>query len=87
VEVRYEAREQRLSCGAKQAPLRPLAGSIRLHLLVDRCSIEIYANGGRVYMPMGMHPEAQRRDLALFSRGGTAQVRQLRVCALRSIWT
>jgi sucrose-6-phosphate hydrolase SacC (GH32 family) len=61
-------------------------GNLRLHLLVDRSSIEIFANGGQLYMPMGIHPAAECGDLELFSRGGTAQVRMLRLCALRSIW-
>lgn len=83
--VVYEAQAQVLRCGEHQAPLRPLAGTVRLHLLVDRASIEIFANGGRVYMPMA-RPEAAKSGLALRSRGGVAQVRQLRRCALQSSW-
>jgi fructan beta-fructosidase len=84
-EVVYEARDGVLRCGAQAAPLAPMGGVVRLHLLVDRVSIEIFASGGRVYMPVGMRP-GEHRDLGLFSRGGTAQVRLLRRCALRSIW-
>ncbi len=86
VVVRYEAGGQLLSCGAKQAPLPPVAGGIRLHLLIDRTSVEIFANRGQVYMPMGIHPEAGRRGLELRCQGGRAQVRVLRLSALRSIW-
>ena len=86
LEVVYHAQEGRLSCGAQQAPLAPVGGCIHLHLLVDRTSVEIFANGGRVYLPMGLPPAAEGCDLVFFSRGGTAQVGVLRRCALRSSW-
>ncbi|MGH9447583.1 MAG: glycoside hydrolase family 32 protein, partial [Terriglobia bacterium] len=33
--------------GRQRAPLRPEQGSIRLHIFVDRCSVEVFGNGGR----------------------------------------
>ncbi|MCC7261873.1 MAG: GH32 C-terminal domain-containing protein, partial [Candidatus Latescibacteria bacterium] len=84
--VIYDGRAGLLRCGDQQAPLRPVAGAVRLHLLIDRVSIEIFANGGQVYMPMGRSPGERGEGLALHSRGGTAQVRVLRRCALRSSW-
>lgn len=84
VMVGYEAGAQVLRCGGLRAPLGPVAGGVGLHLLIDRASIEVFAKGGQVYMPVG--GRRQGRGLELRARGGTAQVGLLRRCALRSIW-
>ena len=40
-------------CKDSSAPLKIVDGRIQLEMLVDRLSIEIFGNHGRVYMPMG----------------------------------
>ena len=82
----YKVQEQQLVCQDKHASLAPRDGSIRLQLLVDRLSIEIFANEGEVYMPMGMKPAEENRSLSAISRGGNARVRALEVYELRSAW-
>ncbi|MFQ5810773.1 MAG: GH32 C-terminal domain-containing protein, partial [Armatimonadota bacterium] len=48
VPVTYDVGRRELSCRDKKAALGPSDGRIRLALLVDRMSIEIFANDGRV---------------------------------------
>jgi len=48
--VVYDVAAKRLTCQGKSAALELKDGKITLEILVDRMSIEIYANGGRVYM-------------------------------------
>jgi len=84
VPVTVDVAKQELSCEGCTAPLQPEGGAIRLELLVDRTSIEIYANGGRVYLPVGVILPAENRTLELFARGGTAAIRALEVWDLRS---
>jgi len=86
VPVVYDTEAQTLSCGDKSAPLAPVEGKIRLQLLVDRMSIEIFANNGRIYMPMGMHFDDFNRSLEVFAKSGDAEIKTLDVYTLRSAW-
>jgi len=86
VEVTYSAKDRELACLDKRAPLAPDAGKIRLQFLVDRTSIEIFANDGRVYMPMGIVLDDMNRSLAIHARGGAAQIASLEINELRSAW-
>ena len=74
VPVVYDVQKAELSCKGKAAPLRPVAGAIRLRVLRDRGSLEIFANDGRVAMSVGALFPPEDRSLALTSRGGTARV-------------
>jgi sucrose-6-phosphate hydrolase SacC (GH32 family) len=82
----YDAAAQTLSCRGMSASLKPVNGLLRLQLVVDRTSIEVFANDGAVYMPVGVIPSAQNRSLELQVRGGAARVKSLEVYELRSAW-
>jgi sucrose-6-phosphate hydrolase SacC (GH32 family) len=83
----YDAKERGLISGKSSARLEPSGGRIQLRILVDRTSIETFANNGEVYMPQDALPkEGQTKTLELFSEGGVAQVRSLAVRELKSIW-
>jgi fructan beta-fructosidase len=85
--VTYDTKEMAVTTGEKSARLAADDGRIRLRILVDRASIEVFANDGEVYMPMDALPEdGQAKTLELFTEGGTARVRSLAVRELESIW-
>jgi len=84
--VVFDAVENTLSCLGKKAPLAPVNGGIRLELLVDRNSVEIFANGGRVYMPIGRVFPEENKTLELFARGADSLVSSLVVYELNSAW-
>jgi fructan beta-fructosidase len=86
ISVAYDTGRQELACQGKTAPLKPADGIIRLELLVDRTSIEIFGNQGRIYMPIGVIPAEEDKSLRLYVRGGPAAVRSLEVCPLHSAW-
>ena len=86
VPVVYDAAGQRLICQDKTAPLKLQNGSIRLEILVDRMSIEIYANGGRVYMPIGVDLTGRPTRLGVTSEGGDMVIQNLDIFELRSAW-
>ena len=86
VPITYNARTQQLTCGDRTAALQPAAGTIKLRCLVDRTSIEIFANDGRVYMPMAVIPKDEDRSLAVFAKGGDAKLTELTVHTLKSAW-
>ena len=86
IPVVYNIQKQELSCQKKTAPLTPADGKIRLELLVDRTSIEIFGNDGRIYMPMGVVLADNSKSLEIFAKGGNTEVKSLEVYELRSVW-
>lgn len=85
VPVTYDVERNELTCLDKASKMEPVHGIIRLRVLVDRASIDIFGNGGAVYMPMGVMVP-QEGDVSLTSEGGDAHVRQLTVHTLKSAW-
>jgi fructan beta-fructosidase len=86
VTVSYDAKKQELSCEGNKAALRPVNGMIRLRLLVDRTSIDIFGNDGRLYMPVGVIVPRENRSLEVYARGGSARINVLEVHELTSAW-
>jgi len=86
VPVVYDVGKQALSCQGKTAPLKPAAGKIRLQILVDRTTIEIFGNDGRVYMPIGAVAKDDDKSLGVFTKGGNVKINALEVFEVRSIW-
>lgn len=86
VRVTYDAERQELSCAGCVAPLAPEGGKVRLRVLVDRTSVEVYANGGRVYMPVGIIVPEDNRAVGVFAAEGETRVLSLAVYELRSAW-
>lgn len=84
--VTYSAVREELSCGGCLTPLRPVNGRISLRVLVDRTTVEIFANGGARYMPVAAIAPPENRSLELFARGGQAEVVSLDVRQVNSIW-
>jgi sucrose-6-phosphate hydrolase SacC (GH32 family) len=54
--------------------------------LVDRVSIEIFANEGRIYMPIRAIPEPDERILEVFTKGGNIKISSLKIYELKSMW-
>jgi fructan beta-fructosidase len=75
-----------LACGQSKANLKPDNGKIRLRILVDRVSIEIFANDGNIYMPIRAYAVDGKKGLELFTKGGNTIISSLKVYQLKSIW-
>ncbi len=86
IPVVYNVRKQELSCQKKTAPLQPVDGKISIELLVDRTSIEIFGNDGRVYMPIGVILADNTKSLEIFTKGGNAEAEFLEIYELNSAW-
>ncbi len=85
-QVVYDAKAQQLEARGCKAPLKPEGGKVRLEILVDRTSVEVFANRGRIYMPVGVIPPDDNRSLDVFARGGAAKLLSLAVHELCSAW-
>jgi fructan beta-fructosidase len=86
VPINYDVRQQQLSCLDKTATLKPSDGNIRLEILVDRTSIEIFGNGGRIYMPIGVILAGNSKPLEIVTKGGDTEIKSLEIFDLSSIW-
>ena len=84
--VSYDVAKQAITCAGKTAPLRCPGRKLSLRVLVDRTSIEIFANDGEVYMPIGKIHADDNRSLRAYARGGDAGLDELTVWELRSAW-
>jgi sucrose-6-phosphate hydrolase SacC (GH32 family) len=62
------------------------ANRVKVRILVDRSSIEVFGNDGEVLMPACFLPKDDDRSLAMYAAGGTARVASLRVYKLKSAW-
>ncbi|MCU1574764.1 MAG: glycosyl hydrolase family 32 [Micrococcaceae bacterium] len=61
------------------APLRATAGSYRLTIFVDRCSIEVFAQDGQVTMSELIFPAETSTELSVYAIGGTVTMNTLQV--------
>jgi len=87
VPVTYVPATQRISCNGDTQPLAPINGAISLEIICDRQTIEIFGNGGQLYMPIaGAGFNATNNVLSLTSQGATTAFSNLTVYKLRSIW-
>lgn len=69
------------------APLEADAeGVVRLRILVDRSSVEVFDHTGRIAITDQVFPARSSDDIELFSTGGTAELTDLRVWHLKSSW-
>jgi sucrose-6-phosphate hydrolase SacC (GH32 family) len=82
----YDVEKGEIACSGKSAPLSPIKGRVRLRLLVDRGSVEVFGNDGFVALSIGIRPHKDNRSVGLWARGGTAEVRALEVAELESSW-
>jgi fructan beta-fructosidase len=83
-EITYSFAEQNVTCLGKSAPLPAVAGIIKLHILVDRTSIEIFGNEGEISMSFCFCPEDQDQSFALSSECTSITLHHLDIYELAS---
>ena len=84
--ITYDADTETLSSCGTATRLPPVDGALRLRVLLDRTSIEVFANDGRVYIPRVVFPEDGNRSIGISCTGGSTAATSLRVHELRSSW-
>jgi sucrose-6-phosphate hydrolase SacC (GH32 family) len=79
-------KERRLFNGQQSVgiPLQPRR--LKLRILVDRTSVEVFANDGEWVMPCCFVPKPDDHSLAIFAEGGRARIVSLRIHPVKSIW-
>ncbi len=87
VPVVYDAKGGQVSWHGQTAPLKPRKdGAVRLRILADRGSVEVFGNDGQVALSAGVLVPADKRSLILSAKGGEAKVDSLVVHVLKSAW-
>jgi sucrose-6-phosphate hydrolase SacC (GH32 family) len=84
--VVYDVKKKLVIFLGKTANLEPVDGKVKLQILVDRSSIEVIGNDGKMSMSSCFLPPSDNKKLALGAKGGTAQVKSLEVWELKSAW-
>jgi fructan beta-fructosidase len=74
--------------GTHYAPLNMVQKkNINLHVILDRCNIEVFANNGEVVITDLIFPEGQEVKIQLFSVGGEVIAKSLELFTLKSVWS
>jgi sucrose-6-phosphate hydrolase SacC (GH32 family) len=84
--IRFSPDNCALECLGRTAVVKPISGKIKLTVLVDRASIEIFANDGDVSMSFCYTPSADNRSYALRAVSTPVAVTALEVNDLCSSW-
>jgi fructan beta-fructosidase len=72
--------------GVQRAPLAARDGRIKLRILVDWSSVEVFADHGQAVITDQIFPDAGSDGIELFADGGSARLERLRIQPLRSSW-
>jgi sucrose-6-phosphate hydrolase SacC (GH32 family) len=84
--VRYDHKKNTLTCLGRTVPLTPENGRIKLQILVDRTSLEVFGNDGLVVLTSCFLPADENKNISLTTGSGAAKVISAHVYTLHSIW-
>lgn len=85
-EILYSVKRGVLSCMGKEVPLPPIDGKIQIEILLDRSSVEIFANKGIAVMTSCLFEPEDNLDLELFTIGGELMVDKLDIYPVKTVW-
>jgi sucrose-6-phosphate hydrolase SacC (GH32 family) len=74
VDRSYSGQQAPGFAAAQVLTLSPRAGIVDLHILVDRSSVEVFADGGRVVFTNQIFPDPASQGIELFAEGGAVQI-------------
>ena len=86
IPVTYDTEDQKLTVGTIRVKVPLDDGKLAFTLYRDTTSFELFANDGRVYLPVPVIPEAQNTGSGVRVQGGDAKFSRLEVRELGSIW-
>jgi fructan beta-fructosidase len=68
-----------------KGPLKNRTGSTKLHIFVDRCSVEVFGNDGETTISSKIYPSPSSLGIELFASNGEVKVRSLELWELESL--
>lgn len=85
-EVIFDATKNTLVYRDVSAPLAPKNGRIQIDILLDRGSVEIFSNRGRVALSVGALAAPDNQSVSIRAEGGIARIVDIELQGLRSVW-
>ncbi len=85
-EILYNVQRGTLSVLGCTVPLATIGDKLKLEILLDRTSIEVFANDGELVISNYFTPNEKALDLLLFTNGGELGIDNLDVYKMESIW-
>ena len=85
-EIRYDATKNTLNCQGMVANLPPEDGKIKLEILIDRTSIEVFANDGKAVFSCCFVPDEKGNQLYLYNTGGELLIEKLDIYSIESMY-
>lgn len=86
IEVLYNVKRGTLSVLGCTVPLPTINNKIKLEILLDRSSLEIFANDGQAVVSNCITPSEKALDVLLFTNGGELGVDKIDVYKMESVW-
>ncbi|HKJ78959.1 MAG TPA: GH32 C-terminal domain-containing protein, partial [Prolixibacteraceae bacterium] len=85
-EVVYNVKRGTLTVLNSTLPLMPIDNKIYLEILLDRSSVEIFANNGQAVISNCFTPVENATGIKLFTIGGELGVKNLTIHKIESVW-
>ncbi|MHB9019801.1 MAG: glycoside hydrolase family 32 protein [Minisyncoccota bacterium] len=85
-EIVYNTQSHTLTCLGKSVVVEPEDGVLKLELLLDRSSLEIFVNDGEAVMSSCFVPSENADGIYLFNTGGEVLVNKLEIYRMKSMW-
>ena len=86
IKIWYSKNYNCLFCGTHTVPLTLSNDLLDLRILVDKASIEIYADQGTVMIALGVILEEEKQSVVLSNKGGSGLIKNMNVRSLKSAW-
>jgi fructan beta-fructosidase len=84
IRIAYFPAKQELRCGNDAAKLAPVEGRVKLRILIDRGSIEVFANDGEAAFSIAGAADDERMRMG--SVGAETKLISLQISLLKSVW-
>lgn len=86
-DIRYETAKKILDINGTRMSLEPVDGKIEFQILIDRSSIELFANQGEQGISTCFSPTAGEDEFVLYTQGGELFVESLEAYTLKTAWS
>ncbi|MDK1474787.1 GH32 C-terminal domain-containing protein [Streptomyces sp. 549] len=72
--------------GVQTAPLKPKNGKVKLRILVDWSSVEVFGGDGEAVITDQIFPDPSSTGVEVFAEGGSATLNHMQAWQMKSIW-
>ncbi|MCY8070678.1 GH32 C-terminal domain-containing protein [Bacillus inaquosorum] len=72
--------------GIQTAPLKPVNGTIKMRIFVDRSSVEVFGNDGQQVITDIILPDRSSKGLELYAENGGVKLKSLTIYPLKKVW-